>query len=128
MTTFITDRPDPPQGPTRIENTSKYSVDLTWSPPLDDGGSQVSGYIIEKCDMTTNLWRRATTSTNTSVTVSCLEEQKEYKFRVLAENLVGISEPGPESAVAVTKEGTPEHVDYDQLCKSIWVIKVKPYM
>ena len=68
--------------------------------------------------MTTNLWRRATTSSNTSVTISCLEEHKEYKFRVLAENLVGISEPGPESKVAVTRESSPEDIDYDSLCKS----------
>lgn len=114
---LVTDRPGPPEGPTRIENTSKYSVDLTWNPPLDNGGSEITGYIIEKCDLTTNLWRRATTSTNTSVTISCLEEHKEYKFRILAENLVGISEPGPESQVAVTREATPENIDYDSLCK-----------
>ena len=110
------DRPDAPQGPVTIVNTTKHSVDLAWREPADDGGSPVTGYIIEKCDMTTSLWRRATTSTTTSVTVSCLEEHKEYKFRILAENLVGISEPGPESQVATTREETPD-VDYTDFCK-----------
>ena len=100
--------------------TSKHSVDLTWKEPADNGGSDITGYLIEKCDMTTNIWRRATTSTTTSTTVSCLEEHKEYKFRVIAENLVGISEPGPESDIAVTREQTPD-IDYDELCKNFYI-------
>lgn len=114
---FYTDRPHPPQGPIRIENTTKYSIDITWKEPADNGGSEITGYIIEKCDMTTGIWRRATTSTTTATTVSCLEEHKEYKFRVVAENMVGISEPGPESDIAVTREQTPD-IDYDELCKN----------
>ena len=76
----------------------------------------MTGYIVEKMDLTTNVWRRATTSTSTAVTVSCLEEHKEYKFRVLAENIVGISEPGPDSVVAMTRELMPD-IDYDELCE-----------
>jgi len=72
----IADRPDPPQGPVRIENTTKHSVDLTWREPADNGGSAISGYIVEKMDMTTHVWRRALTTTTTSTTVSCLEEFK----------------------------------------------------
>ena len=72
-------------------------------------------------DMVTKLWRHAIKCTSTSATVSCLEQHKEYKFRVIAENIVGNSEPGPESEVTVTREQMPD-IDYDELCKFDFLI------
>lgn len=95
---------------------NKYSVKLAWCEPEDDGGSPVTGYIIEKCDLQTGVWRRAMTSKHPQCTVECLEEHKEYKFRILSENFIGISQPGEESDSVVTRDQAPE-LDYDELCK-----------
>lgn len=110
------DRPGAPEGVPEIKAVQKHAVKLSWQPPSQDGGSPITGYIIEKCDLQTGVWRRALCSRIPECTVDCLEEFKEYKFRVLAENMVGISEPGPESTVILTRDQVPD-IDYDDLCK-----------
>jgi hypothetical protein len=110
------DRPGPPEGKPVIESITKFSVKLSWLPPADDGGSEITGYIVEKLDMQTGVWRRALTTKMPHATVECLEEFKEHKFRVFAENFIGISEPGQESDKVVTREAVPD-MDYDDLCK-----------
>ena len=114
--TIIIDRPGPPEGKPVIENITKFSVKLSWLPPADDGGSEITGYIIEKLDLQTGVWRRAVTTKTPYATVECLEEFKEHKFRVFAENFIGISEPSEESEKVVTREAVPD-VEYDDLCK-----------
>lgn len=89
---------------------------MTWKEPEDNGGTPITGYIVEKCDLQTKAWRRATSTKTPFAAVDCLEEFKEYKFRVLSENLIGISEPGPESDIVLTREQVPD-VDYDSMCK-----------
>lgn len=108
------DRPGPPDGIPVIEEVHQNNIKLSWKPPLDDGGSPITGYIIEKCDLTTGLWRRAGTSRNTQTSVEFLEEHHEFRFRVRAENLYGTSEPGAESGVIVTQQPKPD-IDYDEL-------------
>ena len=76
----------------------------------------MTGYIVEKLDLQTGVWRRAATSKVPQCSVDCLEEFKEYKFRVFAENFIGISEAGPESDKVLTREHVPD-MDYDELCK-----------
>ena len=41
---FAADAPDQP----KIEKITKDSVTLSWKKPLNDGGSKITGYIIEK--------------------------------------------------------------------------------
>ena len=109
------DRPQQPAGKPTIVAINQYSVKLAWKVPEDDGGSPITGYIIEKCDLETGAWRRAITSKHPQCSVDCLEEFKEHKFRVLSENFIGISEPGLESDVVITREHVPD-MDYDTLC------------
>lgn len=89
--------PSPPQNLHPREVTSR-SVTIQWEPPLSDGGSALTGYVVEK--------RLATVSASTKWTrvvtldVHCLQycidnlkDKSSYSFRVLAENEVGLGAP-----------------------------------
>uniref|UniRef100_A0A3Q2DZP7 Fibronectin type-III domain-containing protein n=1 Tax=Cyprinodon variegatus TaxID=28743 RepID=A0A3Q2DZP7_CYPVA len=73
----------------------KNSVICKWDPPLDDGGSEILNYTLEKKD---NSKLEFGWSCVTSTLRGCrylvpkLIEKKEYIFRVVAENKFG---PGP---------------------------------
>lgn len=67
---------------------------LAWNSPTEDGGSNITNYIVEKCDVSRGDWVPAVAScTKTSCRVGKLTPGKEYGFRVRAENRFGISEP-----------------------------------
>lgn len=73
----------------------KNSVICKWDPPLDDGGSEILNYTVEKKD-NSKLdfgWSSVTaTLRGCRYLVPKLIEKKEYIFRVVAENKFG---PGP---------------------------------
>lgn len=54
----------------------------------------MSGYRIEYQEVGSSIWERVPELTTLlSYTVKNLENKKEYRFRVFAENVVGMSEP-----------------------------------
>lgn len=72
----------------------KDSVILSWQPPSNTGGSDITAYIIEKRDAKRNTWapvEKVTGLTNTYA-VQKLLEGNEYYFRVSAENDIGQGE------------------------------------
>lgn len=42
------DVPTDPRGPLRVDDVTKDSAVLSWKEPEDDGGSPVTGYVVEK--------------------------------------------------------------------------------
>lgn len=66
---------------------------LAWNSPTEDGGSNITNYIVEKCDVSRGDWVTAASCTKTSCRVGKLTHGAEYGFRVRAENRFGISEP-----------------------------------
>ena len=63
-------------------------VDLAWSAPADDGGSPVTGYVVQKStDGTT--WDDVATVIGTAYEVSALAGGEPVSFRVAAVNAVG---------------------------------------
>lgn len=88
------DVPGPPQPPFDISDIDADACSLSWHIPLEDGGSNVTNYIVEKCDVSRGDWVTALASvTKTSCRVGKLIPGQEYIFRVRAENRFGISEP-----------------------------------
>lgn len=87
--------PSAPQGPLRAADITKDSIKLSWQPPKDDGGSPLTGYILDKLDLQWGGWKRATKvpPTATSTTLTGLIKGHDYNFRIYAENRVGVSEP-----------------------------------
>ncbi|KAK3103159.1 hypothetical protein FSP39_016894 [Pinctada imbricata] len=104
ITIQINDRPSPPRFPL-VENIREDSVVLSWKPPLHDGGSFITGYEIEKCEPPIENWVRVTTTSRmTFHNITGLSSGKEYKFRIIAENFYGKSEPCEPTSIVQTED------------------------
>lgn len=80
----------------RVTDITKSSISLSWEKPSYDGGSKITGYLIERKDGPKGRWSKAnlTNVTDTKFTVSGLTQNESYEFRVMAKNAVGsISNP-----------------------------------
>lgn len=89
--------PSPPQNLRPTEVTSR-SVTIQWEPPLSNGGSELTGYVVEKRLATVSAstkWTRVVTL-DTHCHQYCIDNLKDkssYSFQVLSENAVGLSAP-----------------------------------
>ena len=92
------DPPDPPGKPEAVD-WDKDFVDLEWPMPKDDGGSPITGWIIQKREKGSPYWTTGVklNSPNNNGRVPNLTEGQEYEFRVIAVNKVGNSEPSEPS-------------------------------
>jgi fibronectin type 3 domain-containing protein len=77
------------------------SIELDWDPPVDDGGSPVTQYVVLRGIFVTGLVEVGGTVGATNFTDTGLDNGKEYLYAVYAMNRVG---PGAHSDVV---EGTP---------------------
>ncbi|XP_050067771.1 twitchin isoform X12 [Anopheles maculipalpis] len=128
----VLDRPDPPQGPMVYEEITEKSVTISWKPPLDNGGSELTGYVVEKKDLTHGGgWVPAVAYVSpkyTHTVVPRLNKGNKYEFRVMAENLQGRSDGLMSAHPVVAKDqfvvpGPPTKPDiidsgYDQITLS----------
>lgn len=79
---------------------------MSWTAPSRDGGSKITGYVVEKREAGTEHWTKALTYTvpDTQVTLNDLNDNTEYEFRIRAQNKAGESEPSIASlAVKITE-------------------------
>lgn len=85
-------RPSSPEGPMLFEEIQANSVKVSWKAPMDDGGSEILGYIVERREAARNAWYTVDSRvTDTQLVVKGLKEGTEYHFKVTAENSFGIS-------------------------------------
>lgn len=76
----------------RVSDVTKRSVKLSWRPPLYNGGTDVSDYVIEY-RANEKPWSRANEGykvIDTSYKVNDLYEDYDYRFRVAANTLAGL--------------------------------------
>ena len=106
--------PDPPEASAIADGTSKIVV--SWSAPENDGGSAITGYMIEVSPDGVSDWRTLVEdTTDTSYTHTGLSAGTTRHYRVYATNAQGTSQP---SAVVsdMTQPGatscTPNPGDY----------------
>ncbi|XP_029342085.1 titin-like [Acyrthosiphon pisum] len=99
--------PSPPTEFTVSDITSK-SVTLHWGPPESNGGSDITGYVIEKQLNTTNKWFKVATLEPTVMKycVENLKEKSEYFFKIYAENCIGLSQPVETKLVSLLTHAT----------------------
>ena len=94
--------PEPPSGRPYVSNIDTSSLTLAWYGSTYDGGSMVTGYIVEMSSWPITSDSRPPEATDwtvvdshhtTSYIVQNLDPGREYIFRVKAENSHGQSEP-----------------------------------
>ena len=107
----VLDKPGKCEGPLEVLDTTKSSVTLQWKPPRDDGGADITGYIIEKCAENSDTWEKCPgIFIQSKATVKHLEEGKAFKFRVRAENAYGEGEPLETKSHVVVKPPYGNHL------------------
>uniref|UniRef100_A0A8B9NAY8 Titin n=1 Tax=Accipiter nisus TaxID=211598 RepID=A0A8B9NAY8_9AVES len=115
-------KPGPPNNP-KVVDVTRSSVFLSWGKPIYDGGSEIQGYIVEKCDVSDGQWAICTPPTgikNTHMEVEKLVEKHEYKFRICAVNKAGVGEHAdvPGSVIVEEKMEAPD-LDLDMELRKI---------
>lgn len=86
--------PSPPGKPIVLK-VGRHYADLKWEPPQSDGGSKITGYVIEKKEMGSAVWSKCSDYSvpECNYTALNLVDQSVYEFRVFAVNAIGRSEP-----------------------------------
>uniref|UniRef100_A0A3Q2CRU6 Titin n=1 Tax=Cyprinodon variegatus TaxID=28743 RepID=A0A3Q2CRU6_CYPVA len=110
--TVARDPCDPPGTPEAIEIT-RNRVTLQWTRPQYDGGSAITGYLIERRKHPDMRWMKAsfTNIIDTQYTLTGLTEDCIYEFRVIARNAAGISSSPSESTGEITAKDEIEAPD-----------------
>lgn len=94
VTVIVIGRPGAVTGPIEVSSVSAESCVLTWAEPEDDGGTDITNYIVEKRESGTTAWQLVNSSVKrTQIKVTHLTKYMEYTFRVSAENRFGVSKP-----------------------------------
>lgn len=99
----VLDRPGPPVGPIEMCDITEDSVSLKWLPPVYDGGSPITNYIVLKRETTTANWIEVSSAVaRCTIKIMKLNTGVEYQFRIRAENRFGISEHIDSQTVTVS--------------------------
>ncbi|KAJ9595175.1 hypothetical protein L9F63_013533, partial [Diploptera punctata] len=130
----VLDKPSSPLGPLVPEEIRADHVKVKWNRPEDNGGSDITGYVLEKMDLDTGRWIPAgeVGPDKNSFTIDGLTPKKKYKFRVKAVNKEGESEPLETDEAILARNpydepgrpGKPDIIDYDN--KSVTLKWAKP--
>lgn len=98
------DEPDKPGTP-EITDYDKDFVELKWDKPENDGGSPITGYIIEKRDKFNPNWEKCAEVDGDATVgkVNDLIEGTPYEFRIRAVNKAGPGEPSDASKIHVAR-------------------------
>uniref|UniRef100_A0A3B5LC33 Myosin-binding protein H n=1 Tax=Xiphophorus couchianus TaxID=32473 RepID=A0A3B5LC33_9TELE len=119
ITLQIVDLPGPPAS-VKLVDAWGFNAALEWTPPKDNGNSDITGYTVQKADKKTGEWFTVLEHYHRlTATVSDLIMGNSYLFRVFSENQVGRSENGAVTKTAATIQKTgivykpPEYQEHD---------------
>jgi len=92
--------PLPPSMPQRdaattVSSSSEASISVSWFPPLDNGGSPITGYILYVKDFEGTMSNYALGAETTTYKVDSLHPGEVYRFHVVAINDLGKSGNSP---------------------------------
>lgn len=82
-----------------VGDVSKFGCTVSWERPESDGGSPITSYIVELRDRTSVKWSpvHVTKADELGAIINDVIENKEYIFRVRAENKAGVGKPSAAS-------------------------------
>ncbi|XP_043932480.1 immunoglobulin-like and fibronectin type III domain-containing protein 1 isoform X2 [Protopterus annectens] len=94
VTLLVIDKPQPPQGPVEVLESSAKQITIRWKPPKDDGGCPLQQYTIERQQVGRNTWIKVgEVDKNTTIfSTNKVEHGKKYCFKVRAVNSEGASD------------------------------------
>ena len=87
--------PNKPEGPILISDISDSGAKVSWQKTLNDGGSQITGYLIKRRDVERPVWVKCgrVTADTFSYNIKDLMIGCEYVVQIFAENSEGLSLP-----------------------------------
>jgi len=116
----------------------KTEVWLVWNWPDRDGGSEITGFLVEYQEEGEREWDEWKTVSIPESHVTGLEEGKTYRFRVRAENAIGLSRPDTtvpilcQEKLGRTTCSSPLslglNVDHTEIIWGGWVFGITPYV
>jgi len=97
----------PPKSPTDLQGTrGNTQVSLKWTAPNNNGGTPITGYLVERSTGSSGQWTQTLTgSTEASFVVTGLTNGILYYFRVSGVNIVGTGTPS--TTLSVTPSTIP---------------------
>ena len=100
--------PPPPTG-LRFSEGYKTSANVSWTAPVNNGGSTISDYIIQYKENTASSWITFNDGikATTSAFITGLSNFKTYNYRVLAINSAGIGSASPSSYFVMSPPASP---------------------
>lgn len=91
-----------------IPDASREHINVTWKPPVKDGGCPVTGYHVEVAEARPELkWLRVNSRPIKELKFRIddgIKPEKKYVIRVRAINSVGVSDPSDVSDKVATKD------------------------
>lgn len=103
----------------KVLDSTKSTFTLGWTKPVSDGGAPLIGYVVEmraqgSAKKGDEGWKRCNVAAQLVVcefTVTSLDENLVYEFRVSAQNQVGMSPPCDLEGAVIPKEILGESLD-----------------
>lgn len=90
---LLTDKPTPPLGPVDIIESSSTCIDFKWRIPKDNGGSPITGYIMERQQIGRNSWKKlGNVGAEAKYRDTDVDHGRKYCYHIRAETDQGISE------------------------------------
>lgn len=105
-----------PYPPERVDVVAgDRRIDVSWSPPNNDGGSPVTGYLVQhSVDGSTWIDNNVTAPT-TSFSISNLQNGTQYSVQVSARNNAGLSGPFLPTTATPTGNPVPKTLDVTRI-------------
>uniref|UniRef100_A0A8C5J8Y0 Titin n=1 Tax=Junco hyemalis TaxID=40217 RepID=A0A8C5J8Y0_JUNHY len=97
---------EPPSPPSKVVlvDVTRNSASIKWEKPESDGGSKITGYIVEMQTKGSVKWSACTQVKTLEATVTGLSMGEEYSFRVIAVNEKGKSDPRELGVPVIAKD------------------------
>uniref|UniRef100_A0A7M4F5X1 Titin n=1 Tax=Crocodylus porosus TaxID=8502 RepID=A0A7M4F5X1_CROPO len=119
-------KPPGPPGTPQVTHATKAFMFVSWQEPVNDGGSKILGYHLERKERSSILWTKVNKSliSDTQMKVTGLEEGLMYEYRIYAENIAGIGKCSKSCEPVAARDpcdppGQPEVTNITRKCVSL---------